>query len=98
MRVGEEGEGDAGRRGGDVGAAGTAEFVCTVNLTKTFEKAKSQRERRRSAALQTAGAETSAGFAFFKLHFFKFYFLTGAGRTNNYHNNLPPPSHGAPNK
>lgn len=51
-------------RGRDVGAAGTAEYVCAANLTRTFEKAKSQREhcrRRGSAALQTAGTETGAG-------------------------------------
>lgn len=72
MWVGEERGADAGRRGRDVGAAATAEFFCAVNLTKTFEKAKSQRERhrRRSAALQTAGAETVLF-----LYFFTFYFI-----------------------
>lgn len=46
-----------------MGAAGSAEFVCTVNPTETFEKAKSQRERHlyRFAALQKADAKTAAG-------------------------------------
>lgn len=79
-------------RGRDVGAAGTAEYVCAANLTRTFEKAKSQREHRRcrrgSAALQTAGTKTGAGlFCYYDLFYF---FLTGARRTNNYHNNPPP--------
>lgn len=62
------GGGGVGERKGGAGMWGrqAAEYVCTANLTRTFEKAKSQRERccLGSAALQTASAEAGRALSY----------------------------------